>query len=76
MTTLVDSHVRNLLCAVTQYADHAGVELQQGMMDSVMAITYTSPTSMNWTDISAFITLNSFETDFLSFALEFFEAYN
>ena len=76
MTTLVDSYVRNLLCAVTQYAAHAGVDLESGMMESVMEITYTAPSNIMWSDIDAFVTLNSLETNFLSFAVEFFEGYN
>ena len=76
MTTLVDSHVRSLLCAIIQYAAHAGVELESGMMDVVMDITYTVPGTIMWSDIDAFITLNSFDEDYLSFAVEFFEGYN
>ena len=75
MMSLVDSHVRNLLCAVSQYAAHAGVELAAGMMDSVMDITY-SPASPQWRDPSAFILLNTFQTDFLAFSFEFFDEYS
>ena len=75
LKTLVDSHVRNLLCAVTQYADHAGV-LDDGIMDAVMGITYTLPTSKMLSDAKTYITLNTFHENFLSFAFEFFDGYN
>ena len=78
LSSLVDTHVRNLLCAIMQYAVHAGVKLEPAMMDSahVLRIAYTTPDNIMLSDSCGFVTVNSFETDFLAFAEAFFHGYN
>ena len=75
MTSLVDMHVRNLLCAVKQYAEHIGVDLDAKQEEAIMSLVFTVPEKIMWTDIMGFITLNNFDQDFLSFLKEFFNAY-
>ena len=73
LSSLVDTHMHNLLCAIMQYAAHAGVKLEYGMMDSVLRIAYTTPDSIMQSDSCGFVIVNSFETDFLAFAEAFFQ---
>jgi len=68
LTTLTTTLARSLHCALQIYADRQNVEIPR-----LPEIEYTNPDTKMWSNYEAFIVLNSFQSNYLSYALEFFQ---
>ena len=67
--------MRSFTCSLTQFAGNEGVTIDDFIKTEVNKITYELPHSKMFATYEAFIIFHSLDSNFLSFALQFFEQY-
>ena len=65
--------MKSLGCAIQQIATNEGVRIDEEIKQKVSSIVYQPPTDKMQSTYKAFIVLHCLETNFLKFALSFFE---
>ena len=76
LNAVEQSPLRSLVCALQQYAANEGVLIDEKMREQVEnGISYKRPPNKMYATFVAFILLNALETNFLTFARNFFREY-